>query len=152
VQQDAVTPTFTKLNLRDQREIVVLNAPPEFEPELQKLSGVRLLREPAHAAAIGFALAFAVTVAQRDAACAALAASTQADPILWIAYPKASSKRYACEFNRYSGWEVLRSAGYDSVRMVVLDADWSALRFRRMAQISPAPAQARRRSAPAAPR
>jgi len=29
------------------------------------------------------------------------------------------------------GWEVLRQAGFDSVRQVAIDDDWSALRFRR---------------------
>lgn len=101
---------------------------------------------------LGFALAFAVTKAERDAACAALAAAREADPILWIAYPKASSKRYACEFNRDSGWDVMRAAGFDSVRMVALDADWSALRFRRVAEISRGRERQAQKSAPAAAR
>jgi hypothetical protein len=126
---------FAKLNLRDQREIVVVSAPAEFEPELQKLAGVTILRDPAEAKTVAFALFFAVTIAERDAACAAFTASTEADPVLWIGYPKASSKRYACEFNRDSGWEAMRLAGFDSVRMVAIDADWSALRFRRSALI-----------------
>ncbi len=31
--------TFAKLNLKDQDEIVVLNAPASFEPELKALQG-----------------------------------------------------------------------------------------------------------------
>ena len=57
------------------------------------------------------------------------------DPILWFAYPKASSRRYACDFNRDSGWDVLRGLGFDSVRQVAIDEDWSALRFRRVQYI-----------------
>jgi len=56
----------------------------------------------------------------------------------WFAYPKGTSKRFRCEFNRDSGWHVLRSAGFDSVRMVAIDEDWSALRFRRRELIKPA--------------
>ena len=71
-----------------------------------------------------------------DAHAAALAAGAEGDAVLWFAYPKKSSKRYACEFDRDRGWEVIRAAGWDSVRMVALDEDWSALRFRRTAFIN----------------
>jgi hypothetical protein len=54
------------------------------------------------------------------------------DALLWFAYPKGTSKRYACEFNRDTGWHVIRKAGFDSVRQVAIDEDWSALRFRRV--------------------
>ena len=39
---------FDKLNLKQQREILVINAPPSFEPELLALSGVTILRDPVH--------------------------------------------------------------------------------------------------------
>jgi hypothetical protein len=55
--------------------------------------------------------------------------------VLWFAYPKGSSKKYTCEFNRDSGWKVIRSLGFDSVRQVAIDEDWSALRFRRVEYI-----------------
>lgn len=53
------------------------------------------------------------------------------DAILWFAYPKGTSKKYKCEFNRDNGWDVIRAAGFDTVRAVAIDEDWSALRFRR---------------------
>src|SRR6476620_9127058 len=48
-----------------------------------------------------------------------------------VSYPKGTSKKYSCDFNRDDGWEVLRQAGFDGVRQVAIDDDWSALRFRR---------------------
>jgi len=39
-------------------------------------------------------------------------------------------------FNRDTGWDVMRSAGFDTVRQVAIDEDWSALRFRRQEHIS----------------
>lgn len=44
---------------------------------------------------------------------------------------KGTSKRYACEFNRDTGWQVIRGLGFDSVRQVAIDEDWTTLRFRR---------------------
>ena len=51
---------------------------------------------------------------------------------MWFAYPKASSKNYSCEFNRDTGWDALGKAGFEGVRQIAIDDDWSALRFRRV--------------------
>jgi hypothetical protein len=37
----------------------------------------------------------------------------------------------ACDFNRDTGWAALGAAGFEPVRMVAIDEDWSAVRFRR---------------------
>jgi hypothetical protein len=129
-----MTPLFKKLNLKEQTRLLVLNAPPSFEPELTPLTGRRILRE-AKGESPDFAIAFAITQAELDAASRVLVQSQAADPVLWVAYPKQSSKRYRCEFNRDSGWGVLGAVGFVGVRMVAIDEDWSALRFRRVERI-----------------
>ena len=123
---------FQKLNLKDEAEIVVLDAPASFEPELGALSRVRVLRSPTEAAQVRFALVFATTQRQVDLATRALTKRADGDIKLWFAYPKQSSKRFTCEFNRDTGWAELGKAGYEPVRMVAIDEDWSALRFRRV--------------------
>jgi hypothetical protein len=132
------TPLFKKLNLGAHREIVVLNAPDTFEPELKQLKGVKILRDPANLKNVKFGMAFAITQAQLDRAAKAFAASSEGDAVIWFAYPKGTSKRYTCEFNRDSGWKVIVGAGFESVRMVAIDEDWSALRFRREEFVKPA--------------
>jgi hypothetical protein len=134
----ASTPLFKKLNLGAHQEIVVLNAPDSFEPELKQLKGVKVLRDPAKPKNVKFAMAFAITQAQLDRASKALAAASEGDAVIWFAYPKGTSKRYTCEFNRDSGWKVIVGAGFESVRMVAIDEDWSALRFRRVEFVKPA--------------
>ena len=123
---------FQKLNLKLQREIVVINAPASFEPEVAALKDVVVLRDAKQAKAFHFAIAFATKQAEVDALSKALAAKAEGDALIWIAYPKGTSKKYQCEFNRDTGWDVLRSAGFDTVRAVAIDEDWSALRFRRV--------------------
>jgi hypothetical protein len=54
------------------------------------------------------------------------------DPVLWFAYPKGTSKRYKCDFNRDSGWSALGEIDLEGVRQVAIDDDWSALRFRNV--------------------
>jgi hypothetical protein len=123
---------FDKLNLKLQREIVVINAPASFEPELAALEDVVVLRDVKQAKTVHFALAFATKPAEVDALSKALAAKAEGDALIWFAYPKGTSKKYKCEFNRDTGWDALRSAGFDTVRAVAIDEDWSALRFRRV--------------------
>lgn len=126
---------FQKLNLKAQREIVVFNVPASFEPELARLESVRILRNPKKPAGVQFALAFAMQQAELDRLSKILTADSEDDVLLWFAYPKGTSKRYSCEFNRDTGWHIIRAAGFDSVRQVAIDEDWSALRFRRVEYI-----------------
>jgi hypothetical protein len=128
----ATSPLFNKLNLGAHDEIVVFNAPDSFESQLNQLKGVKILRDPSKPRTIKFGMAFAMTQAQLDRASKLLASAAEGDAVLWFAYPKGTSKRYTCEFNRDAGWGVIRAAGFDSVRMVAIDEDWSALRFRRL--------------------
>jgi hypothetical protein len=128
----SISPLFKKLNLGAHQEIAVFNAPESFESELKQLGGVKIARDPSKPTGVKFGLAFAVTQAQLDRASKILVAASEGDAVIWFAYPKGSSKRYSCEFNRDSGWNVIRAAGFESVRMVAIDEDWSALRFRRL--------------------
>jgi hypothetical protein len=126
---------FTKLNLKDQTEIVVVNAPPSFEPEIEALQGVQVLRETQAAKRIAFALAFVTKLTEVNAAAKAISKKAEGDAVVWFAYPKGSSKKYTCEFNRDTGRAALGEAGFEPVRQVAIDEDWSALRFRRVEHI-----------------
>ena len=124
-------PTFAKLNLKDQTEIVVLNAPGSFEPELKSLKGVAVRRD-AKGGDIGFSLAFVTTQKEVDTPGPQVAKKAKGDAVVWFAYPKGSSKKYKSQINRDNGWAVMGKAGFEPVRMVAIDEDWSAVRFRRV--------------------
>jgi hypothetical protein len=128
-----MSPLFKKLNLGGHALIHILNAPQSFEPELALLKGVTVKRSVTGPAS--FAMAFVITQAELEAASSKLAAACAGDAILWMVYPKGTSKKYRCEFNRDSGWPMLGAAGFEPVRMVAVDEDWSALRFRRVEHI-----------------
>lgn len=125
-----MTPLFTKLNLKDQPAIMVLNAPPEFEPELAVLAGITVQRKAT--SPVSFAIAFVKTHAEVSAAAKAILPKVVGDAVVWFAYPKGTSKKHTCEFNRDTGWTPLGEAGFEPVRQVAIDADWSALRFRHV--------------------
>lgn len=127
--------TFAKLNYKNQPEILVLDAPQSFEAELAALGDIVIRRTIAAMTAIEFSLAFVTRQSDVDSFAAAIAARTRGDATVWFAYPKGSSKNYRCEFNRDTGWAMLGELGFEPVRQIAIDDDWSALRFRRVEYI-----------------
>jgi len=127
-----MTSIFSKLNLKDQKEILVLNTPESFNSELAALAGVTITRNARETKNISFALVFVTKQKEVVATAKAIGNKMEGDAILWFAYPKGTSKKYKCDFNRDSGWDVLGEAGFERVRQVAIDEDWSALRFRRV--------------------
>src|SRR5690348_12561744 len=124
-------PVFTKLNLKDQRQILVLNSPASFEGALKALKGVEILRDVKKAKGVTFSLAFVTTQKAVDALAPAIARKVEGDAVVWFAYPKGSSKKYKSEIDRDQGWKAMGEVGFEPVRMVAIDEDWSAKRFRR---------------------
>ena len=123
---------FEKLNLGSRQEIVVLHAPASFEQELAKLPAMTIHHDLESAAEADFWLAFVTRKSDVDRLAPQVARRAKGDAIVWFAYPKGTSKKYTCDFNRDTGWDVLKGAGFDTVRAVAIDADWTALRFRRV--------------------
>ena len=123
---------FEKLNLKEQREIVVAHAPPEFDPVVSALAGVTVCRDVRKAKTIAFCLVFVTCQQDLEAIAPAIVAKAAGDAVVWFAYPKGSSKKYKSDLTRDKGWAVVKDAGFDTVRQVAIDDDWSALRFRRV--------------------
>jgi len=127
----SASPVFDKMNLKDQGEIVVLNAPDSFESELARLEGVIVKRSLKGVRQVSFTLAFVTRDAEVEALARSLPPLVDGDGLLWFAYPKASSKRYTSELKRDDGWKAFGAAGFETVRMIAIDEDWTAKRLRR---------------------
>jgi hypothetical protein len=126
------TPLFKKMNLKDQKEILVLNAPPSFDKELRALKDVKVLKSAAGLREISFAIAFVIKEAELNNAMRTLSKLARGDAVVWFAYPKGSSKRYKSEVNRDDSWAIVGREGFEPVRMVAIDEDWSGLRVLRV--------------------
>jgi hypothetical protein len=122
---------WDKLNLKDDQKVLIINAPKTFEAALKTLPKGRIHLRIAALKEVTFALAFVEKQSELDKVAKAIVARASGDAILWFAYPKGTSRRFKCDFNRDTGWDVLRASGFDTVRQVAVDEDWSALRFRR---------------------
>jgi hypothetical protein len=76
-------------------------------------------------------LAFMTKRSELERVAKAVGRHAAGDAVVWAAYPKASSRRYTSELGRDAGWQPLGDLGYEPVRMVAIDEDWTAVRFRR---------------------
>ncbi len=123
---------FKKLNLKEQTELLIVNAPESFEAEISSLKDVAIRRTDKEVKTVTFVLAFVTKQKEVDALAKAIAKKATGDAIVWFAYPKGTSKKYTCEFNRDTGWALLGEFDFEPVRQVAIDEDWSALRFRRV--------------------
>jgi hypothetical protein len=122
-------PLLRKLNFKDHGRLVVLDAPPELAPSFEAIAeevplGQRLGKGE------GFVLVFVRSCAEIDAKAPKVVAALADDALLWFAYPKKSSKRYASDIGRDDSWGTLGRLGFEAVRQVAIDDDWSGLRFR----------------------
>ena len=123
---------FKKLNLKDQNEILIVNSPESFEAEIEQLANVKVLRELGKAKEIHFSLTFVTSRSELNKLVPKLVKKIIGDAVVWFAYPKKTSKTFTSDINRDAGWEVLGEAGFEGVRQVAIDQDWSALRFRHV--------------------
>lgn len=127
-----MTPLFQKLNYKEGQTIVCLNAPESFQPALDEMRAhTAIIQNEKEFNTIHFALLFATKQKEVDDYASLLAPKLEGDAVLWACYPKGTSKKYKCEFNRDNGWKVLGELGLEGVRMVAIDEDWTALRFRK---------------------
>ena len=132
VLMDAV---FAKLNYKGQKEIYVLNPPESFQDVLDTVSDevtVMLdLDNLMETRKASFVLAFVTRQSEVDAISTLLPQTLADDAVFWFAYPKGTSKKYRCDFNRDTGWAKTSEAGWERVRQIAIDEDWTALRFRK---------------------
>jgi hypothetical protein len=126
---------FKKLNYKDHPVIHVLNAPDSFIPEITEIAKFTIVKTSlTRERGVKFFLAFVQKKIEVEALASKIALLAP-DAVLWFAYPKKTSTKFTCDFNRDTGWQSLGNLGFEGVRMVAIDQDWSALRFKKPAFI-----------------
>jgi len=123
---------FKKLNYKVQKDIVVLNAPGSFEQNIRSLPMVQVHRQLEDVPELSFFMCFVQKQEEIDRIVPHLVLKLKGDAVLWFCYPKGTSKKYKCDFNRDTGWTLMGKYALEPVRMVAIDDDWSALRFRKV--------------------
>jgi hypothetical protein len=128
-----MTPLFKKLNFKEHKEIFVINPPKSFEAEMKEMSKLtKVSTSFSPSSKIEFILCFVSKQTEIDSFINTALDHLYGDLVLWFCYPKTSSNNYKCDFNRDTGWANLGKLNFETVRMVAIDEDFSALRFRRI--------------------
>ena len=80
---------FKKLNLKNQKEVVVLNAPQSFQVNLDSIAGeVSIINSLQNLQEIEFILIFVSKQSEIDALIPLTAPLLKGDALLWMCYPK----------------------------------------------------------------
>jgi hypothetical protein len=123
----ASSPLARKLKLKAGARAAVIGAPPDYLGRLAPPPGVRVtssLTGP-----LDWVQVFVERSAELAAAIPSLVAALDPNAIVWIAYPKASSKRQS-DLTRDRGWESLDGSDLMWLSLVSIDDTWSAFGLR----------------------
>jgi hypothetical protein len=117
-----------KLLIKPAQTVTVVNAPEGFERMLRPLPQGATVSHKLQPG-LAFALLFVHGVSEL-ARCGPKVVDAMAyDGLLWIAYPKKSSK-IESDLNRDAGWDIITAAGLRCVTQIAIDETWSGSRFR----------------------
>jgi hypothetical protein len=108
------------------------NAPQDLEPHF-RTAGMSTSFSAKKKAA--FTLVFALNKAEAEKLAAIAAPATEYDGVLWLAYPKGTSK-IKTDINRNTLWDIFASFNLRPVSNVAIDETWSALRYRPEAEVN----------------
>ncbi|MFC4775925.1 DUF3052 domain-containing protein [Paenibacillus sp. GCM10023252] len=129
-------PVLKKLQYRDNGEaVLILNAPHSYDDVLQAFQGEvhKDIRTGAN-----YPLVQVFGTSNEDIQTLARQAASVLAPggLLWLCYPKKSSKLFKkLDCSRETVGVMLAAEGFEPVRQIAIDEDWSALRFKPVEEI-----------------
>ena len=130
-----VHPLLKKLQWKETGSaVLILNAPSSYREIAQSFQGRvdQEVREEAYP----FIQVFGTSKMEIMTLAKSVVNSLEDDGLLWLCYPKKSSKVYkGSDCSRDIVAQVLAEEGYEPVRNIAIDEDWSALRFRKVEKI-----------------
>ncbi len=124
---------FTRLNFKGQDRIAIINAEEDFTfTQSDELRDIQIDTEIDQRYPYEFMIIFVKKVTEVKKLAPLALHNLKVDGILWFCYPKKTSKKYSSNINRDHGWESLNECGFYGIRIVSVDDNWSAMRFRNI--------------------
>ncbi|MEH7176326.1 DUF3052 domain-containing protein [Neobacillus vireti] len=128
-------PVLKKLNFKDQGQpVLLINAPKAYDDVKTAFEGE--VHQEAVQELYDFIQVFGISNQELQSAAKNAVPHLNEDGLLWLCYPKKSSKIYkGSDCSRETVTGMLSEEGYEPVRQIAIDDDWSALRFRKPEKI-----------------
>lgn len=124
----ANSPLVKKLQLKPEQRGAIINAPPGYIEALGQLpEGTKLTSKIT--GTLDFIQLFVKNSAELNRHAPKAIQAIKHDGMLWISYPKGSSKMET-DLNRDVIWDLVKKHGLLGVSLVSIDDVWSAMRFR----------------------
>src|SRR5262245_13742246 len=124
----ASTPLSKKLGIKPKHKILILNAPQGYAASLGNLpDGAEIA--PSAQGTFDVVQLFVKNKAELDSNLKAAIQAMKPGALLWIAYPKQTSK-IKSDLNRDRLWQAVEPTGLTGVTLIAIDDSWSAMRFR----------------------
>jgi hypothetical protein len=120
-----------KLNFKDQGQpVLVINAPKSYDEIKALFEGE--VHQQAKLEKYDYVQVFGVNNEGLQSHAKSLVTHVSDNGLFWLCYPKKSSKAYkGSDCSRETVMGMLSEEGYEPVRQIAIDDDWSALRFRK---------------------
>jgi hypothetical protein len=122
-------PILKKLFFKGQEPVLLLGLPTDLKL-LAKAFGLNTHISPK--GRYDFALCFVKSLAEGEKLGKILPKLLNEKTVLWVAYPKGTSKKYKSDYNRDTGHALMAKIGLDGVSLVSINEDWSAMRFKKI--------------------
>jgi hypothetical protein len=128
-------PLLKKLNFKELGQpVLVINAPKSYDNIKAAFEGE--VHQQAELEKYDFVQVFGTSNQELQSHAKNAVSYVSEDGLLWLCYPKKSSKIYKgsdCSRDTVTG--MLSEEGYEPVRQIAIDDDWSALRYRKPEKI-----------------
>ncbi|MGM0876642.1 MAG: DUF3052 domain-containing protein [Bacillota bacterium] len=130
-----IHPVIKKLQFKDHGQpVLIINAPKAYDEVKAGFEGE--VHQDACNDQYDFVQVFGTSNEELRNLAQGAESYVKEDGLLWLCYPKKSSKVYnGSDCSRESVAVLLAYEGYEPVRQVAIDDDWSALRFRKVENI-----------------
>lgn len=124
----ALPTMFEKLNLSDEKNILIQGLPSSIEKQFTKLSFAKSVTPLLRSRKIDFALVFAINKKQLTDILNDVIPALSPKAKFWVSYPKVASK-IVSDLSKECQWDCLCSHGFEIIDQVDLDSVWTARSF-----------------------
>ncbi|HPE54794.1 MAG TPA: YdeI/OmpD-associated family protein [Bacteroidales bacterium] len=132
---DTYKDVFKKLRAREDQKILIINAPKEYT-ETTKTAFTNVSDSAESEIKFDFIQLFACDKTELNTQLPPLVKKLQQGGLLWVCYPKKSSGINS-NLVKNESWDVLKIINFRPVTAISVDATWTALRLKPVADVQP---------------